>query len=87
MQGDHRLQTLIGKIANELGESVEIESLDWADTDATPAMRNGVRAITIMGFDDTAPVSWHQRSDTSAIVEESRIDLVVDLVTEMIYAC
>lgn len=83
-QSDHHMQALIRKLSRDMDGTVEIETLDWNTTDATPALAAGYRAITVMGFDRKAPVAWRQSSDRSDIIEQSRLDLTVDLVTRMV---
>jgi len=83
-QSDYRMQTLIRKLSRETEGTVEIETLDWTTTDATPAMAAGQRAITLMGFDRKAPVAWRQKTDRSDIIEPSRLALTRELVTKMV---
>ncbi len=84
-RADRRLQTLVRKASKEVaGTEMKPKRLDWRNTDATPAMRAGARAVTIMGFDGEAPVGWHWNTDTSAVVEEENLDYVADVVLRMI---
>ena len=84
-RSDRRLQTLIKKASKSImGRDMKARHLDWRDTDATPAMVNGMRAISIMGFDGVAPAGWHWHTDTSSIVVEDRLDYVAKLLMNVI---
>ena len=62
------------------------KSLEWRNTDATPAMLAGMRAITLMGFDENgvAPVCWHTADDTADIVDENNLEYVSRLILNII---
>ena len=81
---DHRLQSMARKTAREIGGNIEVESLKWTTTDATPALRAGLRAITFMGFDRIAPVAWNQKGDDCSVLEPSRLELTADVITEIV---
>ncbi len=86
-RSDRRLQSLVKKAAKELkGSEMKPKSLEWRNTDATPAMIEGMRAITIMGFDENgvAPVAWHTAEDTSDIVDENNLEYVTRLLLNVI---
>ena len=84
-RSDRRLQSLVRKTSKDLdGEEMSAERLNWRDTDATPALNNGMRAMTIMGFDGVAPTAWRTLDDTIDIVEEDKLEYVADLLLKMI---
>lgn len=84
-RSDRRLQSLVRKTSKEIdGEEISAERLDWRDTDATPALSAGLRAMTIMGFDGVAPTGWHTLDDTVDIVEEEKLEYVTNLLLRMI---
>ena len=84
-RSDRRLQTLVRQAAqNVLGHEARSRKMEWRDTDATPALVAGMRAITLMGMDDTAPVGWHWTTDTLELVDEEQLDDVTDLVLDII---
>ncbi len=84
-RSDRRLQSLVRKSSKELdGVEMSAERLDWRDTDATPAMEAGCRAMTIMGFDGVAPTGWHWTSDYTGIVEEEKLEYVTGVLMKMI---
>lgn len=84
-RSDRRLQSLVRKASKEFdGEEMRAERLAWRDTDATPAMEAGVRAMTIMGFDGAAPLAWHWTNDYTGIVEEDKLQYVTSVLFKMI---
>ncbi len=84
-RSDRRLQTLVRQAAqNVLGHEARAQKMEWRDTDATPALVAGMRAITLMGVDEVAPVGWHWTTDTVDIVDEEQLDGVTDLVLDVI---
>ncbi len=83
-RADRRLQTLVRKASKDLGEVMSAETLTWRDTDATPAMRAGLRAMTIMGFDGVAPTAWHWHTDTTLILDDNALDYTTRLILKMI---
>lgn len=86
-RSDRRLQSLIKKASKELkGSEMKPKSLEWRNTDATPAMIAGMRSITLMGFDENgvAPVNWHCVDDTADIVDEDNLEYVTRLLLKVI---
>lgn len=84
-RSDRRLQSLVRKASKELdGVEMSAERLDWRDTDATPAMEAGCRAMTIMGFDGVAPMGWHWTNDYAGIVEEEKLEYVTGVLMKMV---
>ena len=84
-RSDRRLQSLVRKASKELdGVEMSAERLDWRDTDATPAMEAGCRAMTIMGFDGVAPTGWHWTTDYTGIVEEEKLEYVTGVLMKMV---
>ena len=84
-RSDRRLQSLVRKTSKDMdGEEISAERLDWRDTDATPALSNGMRAMTIMGFDGVAPTAWRTIDDTVDVIEEEKLEYVANLLLRMI---
>ena len=84
-RSDRRLQSLVRGASKELGKNeIAAERLNWRETDATPALKAGHRAMTIMGFDGVAPTGWHWSSDTIDIVEKKKMNYVTRLLLKMI---
>ncbi len=84
-RSDRRLQTLVRQAAQSvLGHEARAQKMEWRDTDATPALVAGMRAITLMGVDEVAPVGWRWTTDTVDIVDEEQLDGVTELVLDVI---
>lgn len=84
-RSDRRLQSLVRKASKELdGTEMSAERLNWRDTDATPALEAGMRAMTIMGFDGVAPTGWHWTTDYTGIIEEEKLEYVTSVLMKMI---
>lgn len=86
-RADRRLMSLVKKASKEVrGTEMKAKSLEWRNTDATPAMIAGMRALTIMGFADNgvAPVDWHTAEDTANIVEEDKLEYMTRLLLKVI---
>ena len=82
---DRRISRLLKNIANDLHASLKEMTHRWGDTDATPAMRKSVRAITIMGCDESGlPAYSRQAEDDLDKLDPQQIALVNDLVSELI---
>lgn len=82
-RADRRLLRQIVNVATDLHVDLATKKLDWASTDATPAMLANRRSVTIMGMgknglaalDKTAGdvpenINHHQVANTTAIVTE-----------------
>lgn len=84
-RADRRLLGLVKKAAREVnGKDMKSTKLEWRDTDATPAMLAGMRALTIMGFDGVAPTGWHWTTDSMDIIEEDKLEYTTDVVLDII---
>lgn len=86
-RADRRLMSLVKKASKEVrGAEMKAKSLEWRNTDATPAMIAGMRALTIMGFADNgvAPVDWHTAEDTANVVEEDKLEYMTRLLLKVI---
>ena len=51
-RADRRMTRLLAGAAADLHVELGQEPYDWTDTDATPAMRSSLRAVTVMGVDE-----------------------------------
>ncbi len=84
-RSDRRLQSLVKKASKEItGKELRPQKLDWRNTDATPAMLEGMRAISIMGFDGPAPANWHWTTDTSDAIDPDNLEYVTKLLLKVI---
>ena len=84
-RADRRLTRLLSGAAADLHVELGQETHDWADTDATPAMRSSLRAVTVMGLDDNGlPALSRTPDDTAENVSGDQAAQVAAFVTEMI---
>lgn len=84
-RSDRRIVRLLSTVADDLHVPLQKASYDWADTDATPAMRSRVRAVTLMGTDENGlPALSHTQDDIPANVSPEQVSAVVRVVTEAI---
>ena len=84
-RADRRMTRLLGGAASDLHVELGQETHDWADTDATPAMRSSLRAVTLMGLDDNGlPALSGTPDDVTENVSGDQAAQVAALVTEMI---
>lgn len=82
---DRRLQSLVRSASKEvIGHEMQHQKLDWRNTDATPALQAGMRALSIMGFDGVAPACWHWKTDTIDIVDEDNLEYVTKVLLKVI---
>lgn len=82
---DRRLIKLIGTTAAALHIRMDKRRYDWAETDATPAMEQSLRAVTIMGLDDKGmPALSHTAEDVPENVNANQVVSVAQLVAELI---
>lgn len=84
-RADRRMMRLLGGAAGDLHVQLGQETHDWADTDATPAMRSSLRAVTLMGVDESGlPALSRTPEDTIENVSGDQASQVAAIVTEMI---
>ncbi|MGI6032035.1 MAG: M28 family peptidase [Coriobacteriales bacterium] len=84
-RSDRRLQSLVKKASRELdGSEMRSQKLEWRNTDATPAMLSGMRAMSIMGFDGEVPANWHWTTDTIDGIDPNNLEYVTKLLLKMI---
>ncbi len=84
-RADRRLLRLLSGTASDLHIPLMQKELDWGTTDATPAMRQSVRAITIVGMGENGMPALSKTADDSIEnVDADQAASVAALVTEMI---
>lgn len=84
-RADRRMMRLLGGVAGDLHVQLGQETHDWGDTDATPAMRSSLRAVTLMGVDESGlPALSRTPEDTIENVSGDQASQVAAIVTEMI---
>ena len=84
-RGDRRIYRLLSGVAADLHTELALEPHDWADTDATPAMRRSLRGLTLMGLDANGlPALSKTADDVAENVSGDQAATVASMVTEMI---
>lgn len=84
-RADRRLVRLLSNVAEDLHLPLAKRSHDWSDTDATPAMRSRVRAVTVMGVDQNGlPALSHTQDDVPENVDPAQVAAVVRVIAEAI---
>lgn len=82
---DRRLLRSFDRIARDLHIQLAEQPRGWADTDATPAMRQSIRSATLMGCDfGTVPALAHTAENVPENVEPQKVVEVNRLVSELI---
>jgi len=84
-RADRRITRIMNSTAADLGIAFGKRVDALQDTDATPAMRSSVRAVTLSGIgEDGIPVPAHSLEDTHDAVDLDQIQSVVELIAESI---
>ena len=84
-RADRRLGRIVSNVARDLHVELGQKSYDWSSTDAHPAMRASMRALTIMGLDESGmPALSRTPMDVSDNVSGDQATLVTEIVTEAI---
>lgn len=82
---DRRLQNLVRSTSRDIdGRAMEGRAMNWRDSDATPAFEQGLRALTIMGFDGDAPELGHWGDEGASAVSEDNLELATRLMLKVI---
>ena len=81
---DRRVLRMLTNIADDLHIPLERSNHAWEETDATPAMRRSVRALTIMGLENGVPALSHTADDTADAIDPGQASDVAAMVTELI---
>ena len=84
-RADRRLGRLLSNAAGDLHTSLAQHTMDWTETDATPAMRSSMRSVTIMGVGENGlPALSRTAADAPEAVDGDQASKVTQIVTEMI---
>ena len=76
-QTDPRMQSLIASAAQSMAIPIAPVDFDVFSTDATAALQEGARAISIMGLGTKVPVGWRwYDDDVSRLREENLMDAI-----------
>jgi hypothetical protein len=84
---DHRLQNVMEAASRSIGADLEPVSFTGYTTDASAALKEGMRAISLLGLGNTLPVGWRWSDDRLDIIEEKNLQNACDVVIEVIKSC
>ena len=84
---DPRLQKLISKAGKSARVKVDPLDLKWRSTEATTAIGNGARAISIIGVEGDTTPGWRWKDDVDDIVDERNLQDAYKLLIEIIKGC
>ena len=84
---DPRLQKLISKAGKSARVKVDPLDLKWRPTEATTAIGNGARAISIIGVEGNTTPGWRWKDDIDDIVDERNLQDAYKLLIEIIKGC
>lgn len=82
---DRRISRLCKRVAENLHIELEEAPYDYAQTDATEAMRSSVRSLTLMGLDANGlPAFRGTNEDVPENIDDKQVKQVAQLVSEVI---
>lgn len=84
VKADRRLVNLFGQASQAINRPFALSRLDWCDTEATPLLQQGCRAVTVCGMERGVPAHAEWKGDTPEKVDPAMIDDVVDVLVEVI---
>ena len=82
--GDRRLSNIIKKVGKDFHRPILGQDMSWLNTDATVAMRNGFRAITLSGVENGVPIATSWDGDTIDIIDPDQLHDAIEIVIETI---
>lgn len=83
-RAEHRLVNLFGAASQNINRPLALARMGWRDTEATPALRQGCRAVTVCGVENGVPANARWTGDTPEKVDPGMINDLVDVVVEVI---
>lgn len=83
-KADRRLVNLFGKASTDINRPLALTRMPWRDTEATLAMRQGFRGVTVSGVDKGAPAHARWVDDVPEHVSTDKINDIVDILVEVI---
>lgn len=82
---DRRISRLCKRVAENLHIELDEAPYDYAQTDATEAMRSSVRSLTLMGLDANGlPAFRGTNEDVAGNIDDKQVKQVAQLVSEVI---
>lgn len=84
VKADRRLVNLFGDASTAINRPLALTRMGWRDTEATPILRSGCRAVTVCGVENDGPANAYWTGDTPEKVDPAAIDDLVDVLVEVI---
>lgn len=84
VKADRRLVNLFGSASLNINRPLELTRMNWRDTEVTPLLRQGCRAVTVAGVEGDVPANARWTGDTPEKVNPAMIDDLVDILVEVI---
>lgn len=84
VKADRRLVNLFGNASLAINRPMALARMGWRDTEATPVLRQGCRAVTVTGVEKGAPAHARWTGDTPEKVDCAMVDDLVDVLVEVI---
>jgi Zn-dependent M28 family amino/carboxypeptidase len=82
---DRRIMRTVKGVSKDLHIDLDEVPRPWADTDATPFMRNSIRSASIVGLDAGDVIAYaHTQEDVIENIDMRQITQVAQLITEAI---
>jgi hypothetical protein len=78
------MQSIISTAAQGMAIPIGPVEFNAFSTDATAALREGARAISIMGLGNRTPVGWRWSDDDATLLREDNLLDAVALIVETI---
>ena len=84
VKADRRLVNIFGQASQDINRPVALERMPWRASDASIALEQGCRAVTLCGVQDGVPANAHWTGDSPEKLDINAIEDAVDMVVEVI---
>ena len=84
VKADRRLVNLFGNASLGINRPLALARMKWSDTEASTLLRQGCRAVSVVGMEKGAPAHARWVADTPDKVNLDQINDLVDILVEVI---
>ena len=84
VKADRRLVNLFGNASLGINRPLALARMGWSDTEASTLLRQGCRAVSVVGIEKGAPAHARWVADTPDKVNLEQINDLVDILVEVI---
>ncbi len=81
---DRRLVNIFGQVSQDINRPVALERMPWRASDASIALEQGCRAVTLCGVAGGVPANAQWTGDSPEKLDTNAIEDAVDMVVEVI---